>query len=630
MAVIALDEVYLSYSDFPLLDKASMSLEPRERLCIVGRNGAGKSTLLRVLARKINPDSGSAVFAQDLKITMLEQDPPRNIQDSPLEYVLKGNEGVFCILQRYEDALNHPEGTSELAHLQELIDQVGAFDYKLRCQQLLNQMGLPAEGSMQGLSGGMLRRIALVRAIAADPDVLLLDEPTNHLDIASITSLENFLGTFQGAVVFISHDRRFIDEVATRIVELDRGKIYSYPGNYQKYLKNRDYQREIEDKANADFDRKLSAEEVWIRQGIKARRTRNEGRVRDLKKMREERRNRRNRQKNVALSLNEARRSGNLVFTGEHISFSRDNRPLIKDLDILIERQDRIALVGANGCGKTTLVHLLLGDLKPDEGVINQGAGLSIAYFDQYRETLDEEASVMDNLNYGRTEVEINGKRKSVISYLQDFLFEPHRTAVPVKALSGGEKNRLLLARLFLKPFNVLILDEPTNDLDMETLELLEEVLTKFTGTLILVSHDRWFISNTATELWYFREQGNILKVVGGYEELEKELEKSAPSSSPDAVKQESPVKSMVKVKKRLSYKEEKELSELPFTIEKLEEELETLRNLICEPSFYSNPPEEIKKTNQCLSNAEEKLAAAYERWEELEALKESFAEKQV
>ncbi len=634
MAIISLDDVYLSYSDRPLLDHASVAIEEKERVCIVGRNGAGKSTLLKMLARLINPDSGNAVFAQGLSIAMLEQDPPRFSEDTPLDYVLGGSPEVADLLKKFDEAMLDPKNKGDvLTHLQEDLDKTNGFDLKLRAQKLLEQMGLPFDRPMKGMSGGMLRRIALARAIVTNPDVLLLDEPTNHLDVNSILWLQNYLASFRGAVVFISHDRRFIDDTASRIIELDRGKIYSYPGNYQLYLKNRDYQREIEDKANASFDKKLSEEEIWIRQGIKARRTRNEGRVRDLKKMREERRNRRSRQKNVSMTVNEAERSGDLVFTGENISFSRNDKIIIKDLDINIMRGDKIAFVGGNGCGKTTLVKLLLGELKPNSGEIKHGSNLSVAYFDQYREALDEEASVMDNLNHGKSEVEINGHKKSVISYLQDFLFEPHRTVVPVKALSGGEKNRLLLARLFLKPFNVLVLDEPTNDLDVETLELLEDVLVKYDGTLILVSHDRWFISNVSTELWYFDGSGRINQIIGGYEDLEKELLKRETLESQNQQKQkittEAP-KTTAKVKSKLSFKEEHELAELPLKIEKLENELQEIQALICDPAFYSRSPDEIKETNLKLSKTEEDLSVCYERWEELESLKESLAARKA
>lgn len=628
MALITLDDVYLSYSDRPLLDHTSIAIEQKERVCIVGRNGAGKSTLLKIFSKEVHVDSGNVVFNQGLTVAMLPQDPPRFSEDTALDYVLAADPNISLLLHSYDKALLEPEKYGEqLGELQEKLDKCNGFNFNLKAKQLLEQMGLPSDKPMKGLSGGLLRRIALARAIVSEPDVLLLDEPTNHLDVNSIIWLQNFISSFRGVVIFISHDRRFIDEVATRIIELDRGKINSYPSNYQTYLKNRDYQREIEDKANATFDKKLSEEEIWIRQGIKARRTRNEGRVRDLKKMREERRNRRNRMNSASMTINEAERSGQLVFTGEQISFARGERKLVNKLDISIMRGDKIAFVGDNGCGKTTLLKLLLGDLTPTQGIIKQGTNLSIAYFDQYRETLDEEASVIDNLNHGKTEVIINGNKKSVMGYLQDFLFEPHRVVVPVKALSGGEKNRLLLARLFLKPFNVLVLDEPTNDLDVETLELLEEVLVKYDATLILVSHDRWFINNVATELWYFDGTGHIEQIIGGYEELEKYLEKVEKANGVASSRQDEVTKIQVKTKTKLSFKEQKELEELPLKIETTEAELNDLQQLICDPSFYSRSQDEIKATNKKIADLEEILASYYERWEELEELRQYYSD---
>ncbi len=638
MTLITLDKAYLSYSDHPLLDGADFSLEERERVCLVGRNGAGKSTLLKIFDGQIVPDQGLAVFQNNLTVTMLHQDPPRDITLQVWQYVASAREDILQALLEYEKLSQSGENSSDegISALHAQIDALDGFAFQMRVFNLLERMQLPVHDTMEGLSGGQLRRIALARALITEPQVLLLDEPTNHLDITAITRLKDYLSSYQGAVVFISHDRRFIDEVATRIVELDRGRLYSYPGNYARYLQDRDLRREIEDKANRAFDKKLSEEEVWIRQGIKARRTRNEGRVRDLKKMREIRRNRRSRQDVVAMQLSTSQLSGQIVFDGEHISYGIGDRVLISDLDINIRRGDKIALVGPNGCGKTTLLKLLLGQLQPTEGSIRTGSNLSIAYFDQYRDTLDESKTVLDNLTNGRTEVSINGHKKSVMGYLQDFLFEPRRAYVPVNALSGGEKNRLLLARLFLKEFNVLILDEPTNDLDIETLELLEEMLVSYKGTLIVVSHDRWFIDNVATEMWAFGENGQIDQVVGGYEDLKNYLAQRAERSTEPAKSQtkvadhatssDSAPEPAARLKVKLTFKEERELEQLPELIATWEAQLEDDQKILADPDFYSRPQDEIRQQTQKVSALEAQISEAYGRWEELEDLRQQCA----
>ncbi len=628
MALITMDNAVLSYSDRPLLDVASCSIQEHERVCLVGRNGAGKSTLLKIFAGRIVPDSGTVVFQNNLTVSMLEQDPPRDCSEPVWMYVTGAREGLPRMLRDYEDAVSHGRiSDEEINRLHSCIEELDGFTFKQKVINLLERMDLPAFSSMDGLSGGQLRRIALARAVADSPQVLLLDEPTNHLDVSAITELRNFLVSFSGAVIFISHDRSFIDETATRIIELDRGVIYSYTGNYRRYIADRDLRREIEDKANKAFDKKLSEEEIWIRQGVKARRTRNEGRVRELKRMREERRNRRNRQGTVSLNLNDAQQSGQIVFEGDNISFAFNDRSLINGLDINIRRGDKIALAGRNGCGKTTLIKLLLGDLKPSSGTIRRGSNISVAYFDQYRDALDESKTVLDNLTNGRTEVTVNGHRKSVMGYLQDFLFEPRRAYVPVSALSGGEKNRLLLAKIFLKEFNVLILDEPTNDLDIETLELLEELLVAYRGTLILVSHDRWFIDNVATELWYFQGDGTIEQVVGGYEDLQRYLQTKNDRKESKNITVPEPAVSSVREKSRLSYREEKELEQLPSVIAELEAELEGIQQILSDPSFYTRSQDEIREQNMKASELEEKIGSAYARWEELEELKSRYTE---
>ena len=604
-----MDSACLSYSDLPLLDHADFSIEAGERVCIVGRNGVGKSTLLKIFNRETSIDEGSLVFQQDLNVCRLEQDPPHFSRDQTImEYL------ISCHFARL------PDGGHE-----------DHYEVENRIRVLLGKMALDPDKPLNGLSGGLLRRVALADALSSQPDLLLLDEPTNHLDIDAILWLQNFISSYRGSVIFISHDREFIDRVATRIVELDRGRIYSYPGSYSQYVKNRDYQLELEEKRNQAFDRKLSQEEVWIRQGIKARRTRNEGRVRDLIKMREERRNRRSRKGNVSMQLSEGIRSGDLVFVGENISFSYGSKVIIDNFSCQVMRGDKIALIGGNGCGKSTLLKLLLGQLEPAGGTVKTGANVEIAYFDQYREQLDGEKTVIDNLTNGRTEVEVNGHRKHVIGYLQDFLFEPRRAMVPVKALSGGEKNRLLLAKLFLKKFNVLVMDEPTNDLDIETLELLEELLTGYKGTLLLVSHDRSFVNNIVTEIWHFREGGRIDQIVGGYDELlrltELEQQKELGKKSTAAQEIKKYVKP-VKEKTKLSYNEQRELTTLPQEIENLELQIEELQKTVSEPAFYSRPEEQIKETLKNLDAMSADLQKKYDRWTELEDLQNKLRGK--
>ncbi|MBQ8707389.1 MAG: ATP-binding cassette domain-containing protein [Succinivibrionaceae bacterium] len=629
MALITMDGARLSFSDRPLLDGASFSLQSGERVCLVGRNGAGKSTLLKIFAGRMVPDSGSVVFQSNLKVSMLDQDPPRDSDQLVWMYVAGARPGLPELLEAY-DAASAGARDAEISVLQSRIEDLDGFVFRQHAVNLLERLGLPANAPMRGLSGGQLRRIALARAVADRPHVLLLDEPTNHLDIHAVESLRSFLASFDGAAIFISHDRRFIDETATRIAELDRGRIYSYSGSYARYLQDRDLRREIEDKANRAFDKKLSQEEIWIRQGIKARRTRNEGRVRDLKRMRQERLNRRSRQGRVSMAISQAEQSGQIVFEGQDVSYSAGGRCLFRELEFCIRRGDKVALSGGNGCGKTTLLKLLLGEIRPDTGWIRQGSALSVAYFDQYRQSLDENATVLDNLTSGRTEVTVAGHKKSVMGYLQDFLFEPRRAYAPVSALSGGEKNRLLLARLFLKEFNVLVMDEPTNDLDIETLELLEELLVSYKGTLILVSHDRWFLDNVATEVWHFGEAGRIDQVIGGWSDLERYLAaKEARGQTEKTPAVEKPVaeKPTTREATKLTYRQEQELAKLPDEISQLEERLEKVQQELADPEFYSRPQPEIRKKSAEAADLESRIAACYSRWEELEELKNSFLE---
>lgn len=635
MAILSLNQAYLSYSDAPLLDSLELQIEAGERLCLVGRNGAGKSTLLKVIAGEIPLDDGRRTHLQGLKIARLEQDPPQSSEQSVFDYVAHGIRELGDLLQEYHIAsvrvASEPseQHIKALSRLQEQLEHLNGWQFDTRIRQILSLLQLDAETTLSSLSGGWLRKVAFARAIVSDPDLLLLDEPTNHLDIAVIEWLETFLAEFKGAIVFISHDRAFIHKVATRIVDLDRGKVTSWPGNYDDYLVGKEERLRVEALQQAEFDKKLAQEEAWIRQGIKARRTRNEGRVRALKALRRERQDRRELQGNAKLQVDEAKRSGKLVFEVDNLGYCVDGRQLLTDINLQVLRGDKIALIGPNGCGKTTLIKLLLGELEPTSGQIRTGTKLDVAYFDQYRQQLDPDKTVMDNLAEGKSEVEVAGRRRHVLGYLQDFLFEPRRAMTPVRALSGGEKNRLLLARLFLKPCNLLILDEPTNDLDVETLELLEELLAEYQATLLLVSHDRRFIDNTVTHSWVFEGDGHITEYVGGYADMmvlrqqfktQQEASRVATKEMPVATEKMS---SQSRRSKKLSYKLQMELDSLPARLEALEQEVSTYQAQINQPDFFSKESQETQTILAALQASEEALEAAFMRWEELEAMKQ-------
>ena len=632
MAIFSLHQAYLSYSDAPLLDHVDLQIEPGERLCLVGRNGAGKSTLLKVIAGDLPLDDGRRIHLQDLKIARLEQDPPQSSQESVFDYVANGLSGVGNLLQRYHVqsiAVAHDPSEQNirlLSRLQEELDHLNGWQFDIRIRQVLSMLKLDPEASLQQLSGGWLRKVAFARALAGDPDLLLLDEPTNHLDIEAIDWLESFLKEFRGAIVFISHDREFIHALATRIVDLDRGQVSSWPGNYDQYLEGKEEALRVESLQQAEFDKKLAQEEAWIRQGIKARRTRNEGRVRALKALRNERQARREVQGNARLQVDEAQRSGKLVFEAENLGYDIEGRTLIRNFTFQVLRGDKIALIGPNGCGKTTLIKLLLGDLSPQRGTLRCGTKLDVAYFDQYRQQLDPDKTVVDNLAEGKSEVEVAGRRRHVLGYLQDFLFEPKRALTPVRALSGGEKNRLLLARLFLKPCNLLILDEPTNDLDIETLELLEDLLAEYQATLLLVSHDRRFIDNTVTHSWFFEGDGRITEYVGGYADLQalrQQMKPAEPTVKLNKNLEPERVAPAAKKARKMSYKLQLELDALPARLEALEQQLTEYQMLVNSAEFFSQDSVQTQKVLAELQACEDELETAFLRWEELEAMKQ-------
>ena len=639
MALLNLSNAYLGFGDHPLLDHTELHIEPNERVCLVGRNGAGKSTLMKVLAGEIQLDDGKLTLEKDIVVTRLEQDPPRHVQESVFDYVAEGIAHLSDLLKQYHHISQQmqtdysDELLTKLSHIQAQLEHNNGWQFENRIQDTLKLLELDPDKKLCELSGGWVRRAALARALVADPDILLLDEPTNHLDVEAITWLEDLLLNFKGSIIFISHDRSFIRKMATRIVDLDRGKLVSYPSNYDLYLETKAEDLRVEELQNVLFDKKLAQEEVWIRQGIKARRTRNEGRVRALKKLREERRNRREVQGSAKIQIDQSTRSGKIVFDIENASYEVAGKTLLKNFSAIIQRGDKIALVGANGCGKTTFIKLLLGELQPTSGTIHCGTKLEVAYFDQYRAELDLEKTVMDNVADGKQDIEVNGVKRHVLGYLQDFLFPPKRAMTPVKALSGGERNRLLLAKLLLKPNNLLILDEPTNDLDVETLELLEELLTDYQGTLIIVSHDRQFIDNTVEECFFFEGDGVVNKYIGGYFDAKQQqiqyhaslaansqnVKKNEPLAI-EPVKAEKPKAEQKKVK--LSYKEQRELEALPAQMEALEAEMEALQTEVNSADFFSKEASYTQAQLQKLAEAEMALEQAFERWEQLENIK--------
>ncbi|WP_404394838.1 ABC transporter ATP-binding protein [Pseudoalteromonas phenolica] len=633
MDLIRIAKAQLAFGTHPLLDNADAVIEAGERVCIVGRNGAGKSTLLKVLDGQVQLDDGEVNQVGDLKVSRLEQDPPKGAEGSVFDYVANGIPDIANLLIEYHhvsEQMQTDYSESVLNKFEKLSSRIEAQDgwrFESRIKLVLAQLELTPDMRLEKLSGGWLRKVALAKALVSEPDLLLLDEPTNHLDMNSVIWLEQFLKDFKGGIVFISHDRAFIRSIATRILDLDRGKLNSYPGNYEKYLEQKAHDLKVEEAQNALFDKKLAEEEAWIRQGIKARRTRNEGRVRALKALRVERKQRVEQVGKADFNIETADRSGKLVFEAKNLKHAFKDKPIVNDFSTLVMRGDRVGLIGPNGVGKTTLLKLLFGQLEAVSGSVKQGVNLEVAYFDQYREKLDEEATVQDNVAEGKQEVMMGGRSRHVLGYLQDFLFPPARARTPVKALSGGEKNRLLLAKLFLKPSNVLVLDEPTNDLDIETLELLEDIINQYQGTILIVSHDREFIDNTCNSVWAFSGDGEVIDIVGGYtdyqeykaelDEKRKQLEKQQVVTAAKEVKKE---KSNNKSSK-LSYKLKLELEQLPSKVEALELALEEQQALVNDPEFFKRPQQETQAALNQLAETESELETAYARWEELEEL---------
>ncbi|GGB64340.1 ABC transporter ATP-binding protein [Shewanella inventionis] len=638
MSLVRINNGSLAYGYTPLLQNADFTIEPGERVCIVGRNGAGKSSLMKVLSGDVLLDDGEFNIANDVNVSRLQQDPPKAETGSVYAYIAAALKDIGEALEKYHQ-LSHDVAEAnpddmermlnEMQRIQEVLDHNNGWQLDSRIIQNCQLLGLDPDKPLSELSGGWQRKVALARALVVDPDLLLLDEPTNHLDIDTIEWLEQFLLSFKGAIVFVSHDRGFIQRMATRIVDLDRGVVTSWPGSYQAYLDGKQEWLRVEAEKNAHFDKKLAEEETWIRQGVKARRTRNEGRVRALKALRVERSERLNRQGNAKMAVSDTERSGKLVFDVKDVNYNLPDKNLVKNFSTTVMRGDRIALIGPNGCGKSTLIKLLIEKLQPQSGEIKVGTKLEIAYFDQYREALDPEKTVEENVGEGKSTVTINGQDRHILSYLQDFLFSPMRARTPVKALSGGEKNRLLLARLLLRPANLIILDEPTNDLDIETLELLESLLTDFEGTLLIVSHDRAFIDNTVTSSWWFAGNGHWSEYVGGYQDAisqgakfysEEPVATTVVQTTP--VVETKPVKAPEKPAKKLSYKLQKELEALPSQMELLEQEIETLQQTVSSADFYSQPADTVNKALQTLAEKEQNLELCFQRWEELESLK--------
>jgi len=634
MALISLQNVSLSFGGLPVLDGISMQIEAGERVCLVGRNGEGKSSLMRLIAGEQPQDSGRIIKQQGVKIARLDQEVSASLDGTVYTVVSVGAGKFMTLLDHHHNvssrlAEDHSESLlAELADVEHEMETAGVWQVRQQIETVLSRLQLEADRNFAELSGGMKRRVLLARALVCDPDLLLLDEPTNHLDIESITWLEEFLLASSCTLLFVTHDRDLLKKLATRILDLERGNITSWPGNYDTYLRRKEEMLAVENSQHARFDKKLAQEETWVRQGIKARRTRNEGRVRALIEMRGQHQARRQQVGNVRMEITEGGASGKLVAVVKDVSHSFGAINVIKDFSSTVLRGDRIGLIGPNGAGKTTLLRILLGEMSPDKGQVRLGANLLPVYFDQQRAQLDAKKTVIDNLGDGNDFVEINGQPRHIIGYLRDFLFTADRARSPVSILSGGERNRLLLAKLFARPSNVLVLDEPTNDLDIETLELLEELLMEYRGTVIVVSHDRAFLNNVVTSTLVFEGEGRVQEYAGGYDDWLRQSSIHQGKFPPVKEEKKKRVKSKSTGPSKLTFKETRELEELPGRIETLEQEQKLLYDAMADESFYKDDGNDVAKANARLGELEQLLKDAYGRWEELEVLREEYEKR--
>ena len=629
MALVNLQEVRIAFGGPELLDGVSLQIEQGERVCLVGRNGAGKSTIMKIMSGELTPDSGEVIRAGGARVASLDQEVPQDLVGTVFDVVSEGLGNIVGLLSEYRSLVhslalgNAPGIIEDLERVQHLIESSGGWQIQQRVETVLSRLGLDPDAAAVGLSGGYKRRVLLARALVNEPDLLLLDEPTNHLDIESISWLEEFLLEFRGAILFITHDRRFLQTLATRIIELDRGQVTDWPGDYKTYVTRRQAELDAEAVHNALFDKKLAQEEAWIRQGIRARRTRNEGRVRALKELRKEKLSKRAQTGSADMKLNEAERSGRLVLEAKGIGYSYNDIPLVSDFSTVIMRGDKIGIIGPNGSGKTTLLNILLGSTGPLSGSVRMGTRFEVAYFDQHRAQLDDEKSVRDNVGDGYDSVTVNGRTRHIIGYLEDFLFPPERSLSPVKVLSGGERNRALLAKLFTKPSNVLVLDEPTNDLDADTLELLEEMLMEYKGTVLLVSHDREFLNNIVTSTIVFEGDGRLAEYVGGYDDWLRQRTLSSTGRAGQAKNKEKPGKSRPRRERprTLTFNEKNEIAALPELIESMEAERAGLYETLSDPDFYRQDGNSIPAVKARIAELDKEIPAAYERWELLESI---------
>ncbi len=627
MPLLTLRNVSLGFGGPNLLDQVNLQIEAGERLCLLGRNGEGKSTLMKLIAAQIDADQGQIERQQGLKVAYLTQDVPAELDGSVYDVVASGLDETGELLRRYHQvslqlAQQADDRTlAELERIQHQLESRGGWQMSQQIESTLSRLQLPADQAFSALSGGLKRRVLLARALVIQPDLLLLDEPTNHLDIEAIQWLEEFMLGWNGSLMFITHDRAFLRRLATRIIELDRGQLTSWPGDYDNFLQRKQEMLDAEAKLNSEFDKKLAQEESWIRQGIKARRTRNEGRVRALKAMREQRQQRREQKGQATLAMNELEKSGKIVIEAEQVSYAYDDKAIVRDFSTTILRGDKVGIIGPNGAGKSTLIQLLLGQLQPQQGHIKLGTKLELAYFDQHRSDLEDDKTLRDNLAEGRERIDINGSSKHVIGYLGEFLFTPQQCNAPVSTLSGGERNRLMLAKLFSKSFNLLVMDEPTNDLDIETLELLETLLVDYQGTLLLVSHDRDFLDNVVTSTLVFEGQGKVNEYVGGYDDWLRQAQQQPSKDTAPVPDKKVPAKGAQRKPAKLSYKDQRELDQLPARIEQLEAELEQIHQTMASAEFYKQDNQQITTTQDRLQQIEDELAEAYERWEALDKL---------